>query len=176
MPKHTKTILNLPEDRKTALINKLISGGESELKKLKQKQDAGKKDLDEVIILLGFDSLLSQVSSEYKNILQKLRATFPEFFARGLDNKKIKKHKELDLFVRQGVYSFLNQKSLDLSSRISRLRKKGKPLEGIYFDVMFLSSKLKLLKGDFDIKLLELILEKYTFCDTEIKKIEATLS
>ena len=166
----------ITKERKKEISLKLSEGGEAELKKLKAKHPL--EDEKPKIKIVNLQDSLSKI--EDKGVIEVIQ----NFKNKNLIDKKItggvfdKKNEILD-FLKQEVITYLINKYEDLKDRLSDIRKKGKRVGNLNFQIMSLKLKIKFFdvnfkKGESD-KVNQLIInieEKVKNFELEIKKNE----
>jgi hypothetical protein len=157
--------------RKQELNEKLIHGGENELKRLREKIKQ-KEELKKEITVNNLEDLKNNLTKDKKEVLICLKESYPKFLSKQFISRKFSNQKELEDYALETIISFLNSMHLDLASRISELRKQGQKISYINLKVMYISSKLRLFKSEMNLKELKNILNSFKDAKFELEKFK----
>jgi hypothetical protein len=135
---------------------------EERKKRLKERVDVNAKDFDKVVKNIDDSNLAEVVKIFDKRKLIKF------------NDKDIilETKKDVEEFVKQKIFEYLENKQNMLYEKISELRKKGADTKDIEFQLMSLPLKIKVFKATLKNKDSDKILEMIKIIDKQIKNLE----
>ena len=134
----------MKKDKQISKENKVIKSEVKDEEKLKKRDYGFKRTVSENqgIKIESFEDTFKFISKDLSLILSDIKNKNPKFIEKIQFNRVFKEKEDFNIFIKGLVLDFLKDKSDDLKSRLSDLRKKGYPV--LFLSLRFMSVPLKI--------------------------------